>query len=50
MKRWEHLFLAFMFTLIVALIIAILFWKPTTCWDKYVTEIEAIQNCEQHNV
>jgi len=50
MKRWERLILAFMLTLIVTLIIVILCWKPTTCWDKYSTEREAIQNCEVKNV
>ena len=41
--------------LILVTTIGLLFWfmlqdKPTNCWDKYLTEIEAIQNCEQNNV
>jgi hypothetical protein len=50
MTRYEKIAL----TVILVSTVGLLIWlmlldKPINCWNKYSTEREAIQNCEQHN-
>jgi len=49
MTRYEKTAVTFILVATIGLLIWLMFQdKPRNCWDKYSTEDQAIQNCEQH--
>jgi hypothetical protein len=52
MKPWEKLVFGLNLVLTAIVLVQMIIWfdNPVeNCWDKYQTEKQAIENCEDHN-